>query len=83
MLCISVSLAILCILKSYMLSIDMRERGLNYERRKKTYFLSRKAPEVPYKSKHLTLNLAMRRSDSQPSLILHIWQVYTEWLIGI
>lgn len=41
------------------------------------------APEVPYKSKHLTLNLAMSRSDTQPGLSLHIWQVYNEWLIGI
>lgn len=40
-------------------------------------------PDVPDKSKHLTLNLAVRSPDSQPSLSPYIWQVYNEWLIGI
>lgn len=35
-----------------------------------------------YKSKHLTCNLE-RKPDSEPSLSLHIWPVYNEWLIGI
>lgn len=45
MLCIPVSLAMFCILKSYMLSIDVRDGDLNYEGcggEKKTHFLSRK-----------------------------------------
>ena len=40
------------------------------------------APEVPYKSKHLTLNLTMRRSDSQPNLRLYMIR-YNEWMVGI
>lgn len=38
MLYILISLAILCILKSYMLSVDVRDRVLNYEERKTDTF---------------------------------------------